>query len=90
MSNIEWEGIESMTKSTGPNRRTRLVELLHNRQNVGSQKGKFRDERLKLDSENPMTPMEGETNCHKCPEGCEEEESNLHYFECPTKHSRER
>ena len=43
MSNIEWEGIEGMMKSAGPNRRTRLVQLLHNWQNIGAQKGKFKD-----------------------------------------------
>ena len=90
MSNIAWEGIESMMKSAGPNRRTRLVQLLHNWQNVGAQKGKFRDARLKLDSDNPLTPTEEEINCHKCPEGCDEAEKNLHYLECPKQHSRQR
>ena len=30
MSTIEWEGIESMLTSVGPNRRIRLTQLLHN------------------------------------------------------------
>ena len=89
-NDVEWEGIESMLKSAGPNRRTRLVQLLHNWQNVGAQKGRFRDSRLRLDSDNPLNPTEEEVDCHKCQEGCDEVESNLHYLECPTTHSRER
>ena len=89
-NDVEWEGIESLLKSAGPNRRTRLVQLLHNWQNVGAQKGRFRDSRLRLDSDNPLNPTEEEVDCHKCQEGCDEVESNLHYLECPTTHSRER
>ena len=90
MSTIEWEGIEAMLSSVGPNRRIRLIQLIHNWQNVGSQKGRFRDARLRLDSDNPMTPTEEEVHCHKCPEGCDEAESNLHYLECPATHTRKR
>ena len=90
MSTIDWEGIESMMNSAGSSRRTRLVQLMHNWQNVGSQKRKFRDARLKLNSDNPLNPTEEEVNCHKCPDGCEEEEISLHYLECPMPHAKQR
>ena len=63
-------------------RRTRLVQLLNDWQNTGSQKGKFRDARLKLDSEEPIKATAEEEYCHLCPGECKETETNLHYLEC--------
>ena len=90
MTSIEWEGIEKMMKSAPPLRRTKLIQLLHNWQNTGRQKGIFRDSRIKIGTEVPLEPTTEETHCHKCPDGCEEEESDLHFLECPTIHARRR
>ena len=87
---IEWEGIESTLKPTSPLRRTKLIQMLHNWQNVGAQKGKFRDARIKINSDNPLPPTEEEITCHLCPEGCGEEERELHYLHCPTTAAKEK
>ena len=85
IQSIEWEGIEAMMRSANPIRRTRLLKMLHNWQNTGKQKRIMRDARLKLDSDNPLQPTEEEKHCELCPEGCGEEERELHYLHCPAK-----
>ena len=90
MSTIEWEGVESLMKSAGSTQRSKLIQLLHNWQNTGRQKGKFRDARLKLDSEEPLKATEEEIHCHECPDGCNEEETDLHYLNCQAPHAIKR
>ena len=80
---IDWEGIESMMRNASPLRRTRLVQLLNDWQNTGSQKGKFRDARLNLDKGELVKATAEEEYCHLCPGECNETETNLHYLECP-------
>ena len=87
---IEWEGIDAMLRSVGPMKRAQLIKLIHNWQNTGRQKGRFRDARLKLDSEAPLIPTEEELHCHECPDGCNEEETDLHYLNCPAPHAVKR
>ena len=88
MDTIEWEGIEKMMNNAPPMRRTKIMQLLHNWQNTGRQKGKFRDARLRLQSDEPLEPTLEEVDCQKCPEGCDEEENELHFLECPKEHTR--
>ena len=80
---IEWEGIEGMMRSANPMKRIKLLKMLHNWQNTGSQKGRIRDSRLKLHSDSPLEPTEEEASCHLCPAGCKEVENELHYLHCP-------
>ena len=65
---IDWEGVEAMVRGADAIKRAKLIKLLHNWQNTGRQKGRFRDSRLKLDSEEPLAPTEEERHCHECPE----------------------
>ena len=81
---IEWEGIDGMMRNSNPTRRTKIVQMIHNWQNTGSQKGKMRDARLKTYSDDPIEPDQEERNCHLCPAGCGEEETSMHYLHCPT------
>ena len=90
LGEIEWEGIDSMMRGASPLRRTKLVKLLNDWQNIGSQKRKIRDSRLKVDSDNPEEATSEERLCHLCPDGCNEEEKILHYLECPANHAIER
>ena len=83
METIDWEGINGMLRTANPMRRTRLIQMLHNWQNIGKQKGIFRDARIKQDKESTNEPTEEEKSCHLCPEGCGEEEKELHYLHCP-------
>ena len=80
---IEWEGIEGMMKQANPMKRIQLLKMLHGWQNIGTQKGKIRDSRLKLDSDQPLEPTIDEVNCHLCPSGCGESEVELHFLNCP-------
>ena len=84
---MDWEGVEAMLRSAGSIKRTQLIKLLHNWQNTGTQKKRFRDSRLKLDSDSPLMPTVEEERCHECPDGCNEEESDLHYLCCPAPHA---
>ena len=91
MEMIKWEGIVGMMKAARPIRRTKLVKMLHHWQNTGKQKGRIRDARLKIKEGVEATAIlnEDEKNCHLCPEGCGEEEVELHYLDCPTERSKE-
>ena len=82
LKNIQWEGINGMLKKATPMRRIKLVKLVHNWQNTGKQKGKIRDARLKINSDNPLQPTIEEEGCHLCPEGCKEIENDQHYLHC--------
>ena len=88
VSTIEWEGVEAMLKNASSPVKAQLIKLLHNWQNTGRQKGKFRDSRLKLDSDEPLIPTEEEIHCHECPDGCNEEETDLHYLDCQAPHAK--
>ena len=59
--------------------------MLHNWQNVGRQKGKFRDAKLDKDVIPAPMPTEEEKTIHLCPNGCGETEGNLHYVHCQEK-----
>ena len=87
MDSIEWEAIEKMLKNTSPLRRTKITQLMHDWQNTGRQKGKIRDSRLQASGETPKEATINELECHKCPDGCQEEETELHYLECPQQHT---
>ena len=89
IESIEWEGLEGMLRNAKPIKRIKLVKLLHHWQNVGKQKGRIRDSRLKLDSEKPLLPTEEEKGCHLCPEGCGREEEELHYLTCSKEQPKE-
>ena len=82
---IEWEGIDVMLRQARPIRRIKIVKLMHNWQNVGRQKGKIRDAKLKLETDNPLQPTKEEIDCHLCPGECGEEEGHLHYLSCQEK-----
>jgi hypothetical protein len=56
--------------------------MMHNWQNTGLQKGRIRDSRLRLQSDEPLTLTEAEKDFHLCPEGCSEAEDNLHSISC--------
>ena len=83
LSSIEWEGIGGMMKQANPIKRIQILKLLHGWQNIGSQKGKIRDARLRLDTDRPLEPTIDEVNCHLCPSGCGEKEDELHFLHCP-------
>jgi hypothetical protein len=80
---IDLEGVHGLIAKSNPIKRIQRVKLLHNWQNTGTQKGRMRDARLNLGSENQKTPTIEETSCHLCPDGCGEEEVDLHYLSCP-------
>ena len=87
MESIEWEAIEKMIKNARPLRRTKIAQLMHDWQNTGRQKGKIRDSRLQLNGDTPKEATIEELECHKCPDGCNEEENELHFLECPQQHT---
>ena len=80
---IEWEGIDGLMKQANPIKRIQLLKMLHNWQNIGQQKGRMRDSKLKMDTENPTELTFEVVNCHLCPSGCDEEDRELHYLHCP-------
>jgi hypothetical protein len=82
VSTIDWEGVEGMLRKANPMRRITLIKMMHNWQNIGVQKGKIRDSRLRMQTDEPLTPTEEEKDCHLCQDGCGEVEGNLHYISC--------
>ena len=87
---VEWEAVEAMLRSASSQQKAQLIKLLHNWQNTGHQKGKFRDSRLKLDSDELLIPTEEEIHCHECPDRYNEEETDLHYLDCQAPHVKKR
>ena len=85
---IEWEGIHGMLNKSNPIRRIKIVKLMHNWQNTGRQKGRIRDARIRLDTDTPKTPTAEEESCHLCPDGCGEEEMELHFLHCRTRKAK--
>ena len=75
---IDWEGILYVLKKAGPIKKNKLIQVLHNWQNVGRQK-KFRDAKLDKDVTPAPMPTEEEKTIYMCPNGCGETEGNLHY-----------
>ena len=63
-------------------KRIKLLEMLHGWQNIGTQKGKLIDVRIKLDTDKPLEPTIDKVNCHLCPSGCRKTEVELHYLNC--------
>ena len=81
-NSIDWEALESLLKKAPPTQKNRLVQILHDWQNVGKQKGKLRDSRLSKKADPPLQATTEEESIHKCPMGCGEEEGPLHYVCC--------
>ena len=82
LSQVDWEALEALLKKAHPIKKNRIVQVLHDWQNVGSQKGRFRDARLGSKVEPPLQPTVEEESTHKCPMECGETEDNLHYVKC--------
>ena len=79
---IDWEGLNALIKRAGPIQKNRIIQVLHNWQNVGHQKGKFRDARLGREIDPPLQPTEDEKTIHLCPNGCGMTEKSMHYVHC--------
>ena len=47
LSKIDWEATESLLRRANPIKKNRLIQVMHDWQNVGRQKGKFRDAKIK-------------------------------------------
>ena len=82
LSTIDWEAIEALIRKATPTKKNRIIQVLHDWQNVGKQKGKFRDSRLGKIVEPPLQPTVEEISAHKCPLGCGATEDHLHYVKC--------
>ena len=86
--NIDWNGLEKVLKSMPLHRRFKLLQLIYNWQNVGSQKQCF------LESAEKPIPYElkstaklrtaYQTNMGTCPFQCGQKERNMHYMSCPS------
>ena len=76
---IDWEALDLLLKAKRPIENNRLIQLIHNWQNTGYQKGQFRDSKLDQDAYEPTT---AEKNDHLCPSGCGLSEGSLHYMTC--------
>lgn len=65
---IHWDGLEQCQRQKKNRHRIKCTQMLHNWQHVGRQKIQF-----------------GETRSeeYKCPFGCGEEETQMHYIQCP-------
>jgi hypothetical protein len=85
---INWEGIQGMLRKSPPTKRIKRIKMMHNWQNVGRQKGHIRDARIRLGTDRESIPTVEEKSCHLCPEGCGEEEKEMHYIHCGTKSSK--
>ena len=79
---IDWEALECLLKKSAPIKRKRIIQILHDWQNVGRQKGKIRDSRLQKNVDPPLQATTEEEVIHKCPMGCGKEEDHLHYVHC--------
>ena len=79
---IDWEAVDNLLRKTTPLQKNRLMQMMHNWQNVGAQKGKMRDSRLGKNLIPPPQLTMEETDIHLCPNGCGENEENMHYVRC--------
>ena len=79
---IDWEALESLLRKASPIKKNRLIQVLHDWQNVGRQKGKFRDSRLGKMVEPPLQATMEEETIHLCPMGCGLQEDHLHHVRC--------
>ena len=82
---IDWEAIDSLLRRADPIKKNRIIQVMHDWQNIGRQKGKFRDARLLKKAEHPLQPTIEEKTIHLCPNGCGEVEDHLHYVKCADK-----
>ena len=81
-SQIDWEALESLIRKSNPIRKNRHIQVLHDWQNVGRQKGKLRDARLSKQVEPELQATVEEISIHLCPNGCGDVEGHLHYVKC--------
>ena len=79
---IDWEALESLIRKANPIKKNRHIQVLHDWQNVGRQKGKLRDARLSKKVEPELQATVEEVSIHLCPNGCGEAEGHLHYVKC--------
>ena len=64
--------------------------MSHHWQNTGKQKGRIQDARINSIDADSRILNEDEKICHKCPEGCKEEETELHYLDCQSENAKKR
>ena len=79
---IDWEALETLLKSKRPIMQNRLIQLIHNWQHTGYQKGQFRDSKNEDDT---YEHREEDRNAHLCPSGCGITEKAMHYMVCTAK-----
>ena len=87
IAGIEWKGLEKVLKPMAFHRRLTLLQLIHNWQNVGSQK------QQSLESTEPPLPNETrvttalrekyQRHVGQCPFHCGLNEDAMHYMQCP-------
>ena len=82
LSKIDWEATESLLRRANPIKKNRLIQVMHDWQNVGRQKGKFRDSKIKSTERQQDNITTEEKTIHLCPVGCGEVEDHLHYVKC--------
>ena len=89
ISTIDWEALEMMLKKSSAIKKNRIIQVLHDWQNVGKQKGKFRNARLAKMADPPLQATVEEETIHLCPFECGETEDPLHYVRCQNKGAME-
>lgn len=71
-----------LLQKLSPINKNRVIQVLHDWQNVGQQKGRFRDARLGKQVDPPLQATVEEVAIHMCQYDCGELEDPLHYVRC--------
>ena len=91
---INWKGIESYLKSITIHKKFGIVQLMHNWQNIGTQKTTFAHSKRNKDinKNSPLSKLKDDEieGLGKCPFQCNAQESHLHYMECKSQTVRKK
>ena len=79
---VDWAGLDQCLKKAGILKRIKLLQLMHDWQNVGSQKRKFHEARDSTTNSTLPPTTQTQRDEEKCPAQCGELEGNLHYMKC--------
>jgi len=86
---IDWTGLNNFLKKIGTLKRLKILQLMHDWQNIGEQKRKFnmaRDNTAKSTLP-PITQTQQDEE--KCQANCGEKEDTLHYMQCTENRMRQ-
>ena len=79
---IDWDGLYHFLKKIGILKRLKMLQLMHNWQNVGAQKKKFNDARANTTKSTTPHITRLQRDEEKCPAQCGELETPLHFMTC--------